>query len=120
MARGGKRPNAGRKAGTVSAATKRRKAVAEQALETGVSPLDVMLTTMRTLWAQALDDDGKVVNVGKAMQANIVAKDAAAFVHPRLSSVDANVQAKVSLEDLLGKLDTAQPDGAGEPEAAAR
>lgn len=92
MARGGKRPNAGRKPGTVSEATKQRKAVAAKALEEGVSPLDVMLTTMRTLWDQATDDAGKVVNLGKAMQANIVAKDAAPFIHPKLSAVTADVQ----------------------------
>lgn len=91
MARGGKRPGAGRKPGTVSEATRRRKEVAQQALSEGVSPLDVMLTTMRTLWDQATDEAGRVVNLGKAMQANIVAKDAAPFLHPKLSSVDANV-----------------------------
>lgn len=91
MARGGKRPGAGRKPGTVSEATRRRKEVAEKALSEGVSPLDVMLTTMRALWSQAVDETGKVVNMGKAMQANIVAKDAAPFLHPKLSAVDANV-----------------------------
>lgn len=90
MARGGKRPGAGRRPGTVSAATARRKEVAERALEEGISPLDVMLKTMRTLWSQALDDTGNVVNIGKAMQANVVAKDAAPFIHPRLSSVAAD------------------------------
>lgn len=94
MARGGKRPGAGRKPGSVSAATRRRKEVAEKALSEGVSPLDVMLTTMRALWAQAVDEDGRVVNLAKAMQANIVAKDAAPFVHPKLSAVDANVDLK--------------------------
>lgn len=91
MARGGKRPGAGRKPGTVSEATRRRKEVAEKALAEGVSPLHVMLTTMRALWSQAVDDAGNVVNMGKAMQANIVAKDAAPFLHPKLSAVDANI-----------------------------
>lgn len=91
MARGGKRPGSGRKPGTVSEATRRRKEIAEKALAEGISPLDVMLTTMRAVWAQAVDADGKVVNLGKAMQANIVAKDAAPFLHPRLSAVDAKV-----------------------------
>lgn len=76
MARGGKRPASGRKLGTVSEATKRRKQVAEQALEGGISPPDVMLTTMRTLWDQAVGPDGKVTNIGKATQTNIVTKDA--------------------------------------------
>lgn len=97
MARGGKRPNAGRKPGTVSEATSRRKAVAEKALAEGISPLDVMLTTMRTLWDQAVDETGKVVNIGKAMQANVVAKDAAPFIHAKLSSVNATVDAQGSV-----------------------
>lgn len=97
MARGGKRPGAGRKPGTVSEATRRRKEVAKQALSEGVSPLDVMLTTMRTLWDQATDDAGRVVNLGKAMQANIVAKDAAPFLHPKLSSVEAKVDGDMTL-----------------------
>ncbi len=97
MARGGKRTNAGRKPGTVSAAPARRKAVAEKALEAGLSPLDVMMTTMRALWAQAVDETGKVVNIGKAMQANIVAKDAAPFIHAKLSSVNATVDAAGSV-----------------------
>lgn len=91
MARGGKRPGSGRKPGTVSEATRRRKEVAEKALSEGIAPLDVMLTTMRAIWEQAVDADGKVVNLGKAMQANIVAKDAAPFLHPRLSAVEATV-----------------------------
>jgi hypothetical protein len=64
----------------------------------GVSPLEVMLTTMRALWDGAVDADGKVVNIGKAMQANIVAKDAAPFLHPKLSSVDAKLDGDVSLK----------------------
>lgn len=80
--------------------------MAERALEEGISPLDVMLTTMRTLWDQAVDDDGRVINIGKAMQANVVAKDAAPFIHPKLSTIDANVEAdvtaKVSRIELVG------------------
>lgn len=97
MARGGKRPGAGRKPGTVSEATRRRKEVAEKALADGVSPLDVMLTTMRALWDQAVDESGKVVNFGKAMQANIVAKDAAPFLHPKLSAVEAKVEGDMTM-----------------------
>jgi hypothetical protein len=90
MARGGKRQGSGRKPGTVSEATKRRREVAEKAAAEGVTPLDVMLTTMRSLWDQALDPAGRVVNFGKAMQANMVAKDAAPYVHPKLASIEAS------------------------------
>lgn len=65
--------------------------MAQKALEEGVSPLDVMLTTMRSLWKQAVDpNSGDVVNIGKAMQANIVAKDAAPYLHPKLSNIEAS------------------------------
>lgn len=97
MARGGKRPGAGRRKGTVSEATARRKAIAAEAMEGGVTPLEIMLATMRGLWAQAVDGDGNVINFGKAMQANIVAKDAAPFIHPKLSNVDAKLQGDLGL-----------------------
>lgn len=103
MARGGKRPNAGRKPGTVSEATKRRKEVAAAALAEGISPLDVMLTTMRSLWDQAVDAEGKVVNIGKAMQANMVAKDAAPFIHPKLSNIEASGPDGAPLQVIINK-----------------
>lgn len=109
MARGGKRANAGRKPGTVSEATRRRKEVAAKALSEGVSPLDVMLTTMRTLWDQAVDPEtGKVVNIGKAMQANVVAKDAAPFLHPKLSTIEA--KADVNLTPKPTVIEFVSPD----------
>lgn len=115
MARGGKRPGAGRKPGAVSEATRRRKEVAQKALSEGVSPLDVMLTTMRTLWDQATDEAGKVVNLGKAMQANIVAKDAAPFLHPKLSSVEAKVDARL-IENIRASGQARIRAGAGDPD----
>jgi hypothetical protein len=91
MARGS-RPGerrGGRQKGTPNQRTTARKEIVERALAEGVSPLDVMLTTMRALWKQAVDANGDVVNIGKAMQANVVAKDAAPFLHPKLSSIEA-------------------------------
>jgi len=88
--RGGKRSGAGRKAGTVSEATARRRAVAEKAAAEGITPLDLSLAVMRALWAQAVDETGKIVNMGKAMQAHMVGKDAAPFVHPKLSNIQAS------------------------------
>lgn len=97
MARGGKRPGAGRRKGTVSAQTQAKRALAAKAEAEGVTPLEVMLTTMRALWSEAVDEaTGKVVSLGKAMQANAVAKDAAPFIHPKLSSVEAKVDADVT------------------------
>lgn len=96
MARGGKREGAGRRKGTVTEQTRRKLELAAKAESEGVTPIEIMLTLMRTLWDQATDDSGKVVNIGKAMQANVVAKDAAPFIHPKLSSVQATVDADVN------------------------
>lgn len=76
MAAGGKRPGAGRKPGTVSAATSKRKEIAEKALSEGVNPLDVMLKVMREAYASE--------NWKDALAA---AKEAAPYVHPKLSAV---------------------------------
>lgn len=78
MARGGARPNAGRKAG---AATKKTKAIADQAAHSGTTPLEFMLGVM--------NDDGADFRNRMAM-----AVAAAPFVHARLSSVDATLTGK--------------------------
>jgi hypothetical protein len=72
--RGGKRENAGRKRGSL--ATKTR-AIAEKAASQGITPLEVMLKAMRVhLRARRWD------------QAAAVAKDAAPYMHPRLTAVE--------------------------------
>lgn len=75
MARGGARPNAGRKAG---AATKKTKEIADQAALNGITPLEFMLQIMR--------DEGAEQRDRMAM-----AMGAAPYIHARLSSVDAKV-----------------------------
>lgn len=74
MPRGGKRTGAGRKAGSITAKTR---AIAEVAIEEGITPLEVMLKAMRIFagdgnWAAAAD----------------IAKGAAPYLHPKLSSVE--------------------------------
>lgn len=95
MARGGVRPNAGRKPG---AATKRTREIADKAAADGVTPLDVMLGTMRAMWESA--NQGGVINAEVAAQASAIAKDAAPYVHPRLSSIEANVRTSVDPRDM--------------------
>jgi hypothetical protein len=80
MARGGKRPGSGRKKGSVTPATKRRQDVALQALQEGKTPLDVLLEAMRDAYA-----------LGGAIGAMQFAKEAAPYVHPKLSSIEAKV-----------------------------
>lgn len=75
MARGGKRPGAGRKKGQVSEQTATRKAYQTAALASGISPLDYML--------QILRDESQEQSARFA-----AAKEAAPYVHNRLASVE--------------------------------
>jgi hypothetical protein len=79
MARGGKRTGAGRPVGAVSAITRAQK---EAALAGGETPLDYMLRVMRDETSETPRRDD-------------MAKAAAPYVHAKLASVDANVQANV-------------------------
>ena len=53
------------------------------------SPIEVLLGTMRALWQASRDAAGRVVDAKTAAAAASLAKDAAPYVHPRLSTVDA-------------------------------
>ncbi|MEH6697208.1 MAG: hypothetical protein V7672_00770 [Brevundimonas sp.] len=81
MARGGARPGAGRKPG---ATTKKTREIADRAAAEGVTPLEYMLTILR-------DDEQPPAMRFEA------AKAAAPFVHPKLSNIEARVDADVSL-----------------------
>ncbi|RVH27881.1 hypothetical protein [Sinorhizobium meliloti] len=115
MARGGKREGAGRPAGAI---TKRTREVAERALATGMSPLDVMLDNMRHFQQVALDAEATLEGMtadefseqvspnaspedqfkfllaqvkktaGFRQMAQDAARDAAPYVHPKLASVE--------------------------------
>lgn len=101
MARGGARPGAGRKVGTgkEKSITAVRKAVAEQVIQGDITPLEVMVSAMRAAHEQ-----------GDARSAAFYANMAAPYVHPRLSAVQANVDANVKgqlkivseFDDLVG------------------
>lgn len=96
MARGGPREGAGRKAG---ATTRKTREIADKANEEGITPLEVMLGTMRELWRIA--DEGNVVWPGDdnesdgeiktpldyRLMAVEVAQKAAPFVHAKLANV---------------------------------
>ena len=83
MAHGGKRVGAGRKPGST---TKKTREIAERAVQSGMTPLDFMLKMLR----------GEKISQGKgkaAYQPTIedrkwAAAQSAAYVHPRLSSVE--------------------------------
>lgn len=142
MARGGKRLGAGRPQGAV---TKRSREVAERALAEGKTPLEVMLDNMRHFQQVALDAEATLEGLTvaeftgqitadtpeeqfKALLAQVKktagfrqlaqesARDAAAYVHPRLAAVQHSGDMTVRHEDALDELD--DEPGADNPPAA--
>jgi hypothetical protein len=72
--RGGARANAGRKVGSVTTKTRE---IAEKCAEMGLTPLEVMIESMIDFYQN-----------GDKEAAVRVAKDAAPYIHPRLSAVE--------------------------------
>jgi hypothetical protein len=75
--RGGRRPGAGRKPGEPTKKTKALKELAEKAAAEGITPLEVMIQAMR----EAFDKGG-------AVAAFPFAKDAAPYMHAKISAVE--------------------------------
>ena len=75
MARGGRRPGAGRKKGQVSQQTAIRKELQAKAIEAGLTPLDYMLRILR----DETQEQSARFNA---------AKEAAPYVHNRLAAVE--------------------------------
>lgn len=114
MARGGKREGAGRPSGAI---TKRTRDVAERALASGLSPLEIMVDNMRHFQQVALDAEATLEGLtaeefseqvsadaspeeqfkfllaqvkktaGFRQMAQDAARDAAPYIHPKLASV---------------------------------
>lgn len=80
--RGGSRPGAGRKAGSPNIASIERQAKVEA---TGETPLDYMLRVMR--------DD-----LADEKRRDEMARAAAAYVHPKLSTIAADVRVKATVQ----------------------
>lgn len=99
MARGGARVGAGRKKGSVTKATAIRQEMIAKAVAEGVSPLDVMLGAMRDAWAAG--DKEKAANF---------AKDAAPYLHPKLSSVEHKGDPDNPLETVT-RIELTTPEG---------
>ena len=98
--RGGKRSGAGRKVGSATAKTRQ---IADKASEDGVTPLEVMLKAMR----YSLGEFDKSLAVDHLVAAASFAKDAAPYIHPRLSAVEVDGKLKVSLAEELAALNGA-------------
>lgn len=95
--RGGVRKNAGRKEG---AATKKTREIADREAQSGLTPLEVMLNTMRIYVDEAvayrnvrtetgeIDVQSNLAALQLLEKASEVAAKAAPYMHPRLASVE--------------------------------
>jgi len=85
---GGARPGAGRKPGSLTAKTR---AIAEKCAEMGSTPLEVMVEAYL-----------KLKEEGNLLEAAKIAKDAAPYMHPRLSNIELSGDADAPLEIKFG------------------
>ena len=76
MAKGGRREGAGRPKGSKNAQTRIKEDIASKAIESGITPLEVMLEAMRDAYYD-----------GDKRTAAQFAKDAAPYVHPKYASL---------------------------------
>jgi hypothetical protein len=133
MSHGGKREGAGRKVGAL---TERTREIAERALAGGKAPLEVMLDNMRHFQQVALDaeaviesmNEEQIASLGqsheeqfKALLAKVkqaaglrimaheCARDAAGYMHAKLTAIQHSGHVSTSHEDALNELD----DGPG-------
>ena len=98
--KGGRRKGAGRPPG---AATRKTREIAEKAAASGITPLEVMLEAMNALR-----------NAGDIEKAAGVAKDAAPYMHARLSSMEMNATVKTkTLDQELAALNATVANTAG-------
>lgn len=124
---GGKRPNSGRPLG---AASKKTREIADKAAEEGITPLEVMLDNMRFAYQEAGGLLAKLLDSGASTpedfdslkellkyrgMAQEAAKDAAPYIHAKLSSVEMNAKVTTrTLDEELAALNAAQRDTDGD------
>ena len=97
MPRGGFRPGAGRKKGAAEVRTRR---IANELAREGLTPLEVMIATMRELWLHAQSAATPAERLERQRAACGVAKEAAPYIHPRLAAVSTTVRRISSVRDL--------------------
>lgn len=106
MARGGKRLGAGRKCGAV---TKRSSATASNLAQSGVLPLEILVTAMRETWT-----------VGEMDKACALARDAAPYFHAKPKDTPVKLQGLTgTLSDKGEAVLTAMANGEISPSQAA-
>jgi hypothetical protein len=115
MPRGGKRPGAGRKPGRLSNRTIARKELASAAAGEGITPLELMLKRMRYYHSLAEREMRKGEEADRHIidaalkAANESAKDAAPFLHPRLSAVEHTGSPVDAITEFLKLIDGTTP-----------
>lgn len=92
--KGGKRPGAGRKTGSL---TKRTRQIAEAVATQGITPLEMMMKVMHQLYEEASNiqeeelGDKTLANEARIKLLNMAAtvgRHAAPYIHPRLSAIE--------------------------------
>lgn len=111
-------PKTGRPAGSRDRKPRRTAArkQAEVAAAEGITPLEVMLRTMRDAWALADQAETDRERITLRQAACGVAEKAAPYVHPRLSATEHSGAVGLSHEDAIAALDASgddEPEGAG-------
>lgn len=96
---GGKRPGAGRPKGSVN---KRTIAAKEKIERSGLTPLEFMLRTMKAPYPRNATPAQRLAHDAMRHQA---ARDAAPYVHARLSSVQVSGGLKLNHEQALDELE---------------
>ena len=78
----------------------RSRKIANELAREGLTPLQVLIDTMRELCQQAADAPTATERIAKKLAACVVAEKAAPFIHPRLTSVAATVRQITGVHDL--------------------
>jgi hypothetical protein len=95
--RGGKRPGAGRKAGSANKLTRK---IADKAVAEGVTPLEYMLRLLRIQTPAGADADRKAQIEAMRFEA---AKAAAPYIHPKLGAIEHKVEGPIKVEHYDGR-----------------
>lgn len=96
---GGARPGAGRKKGSPN---KKTSETIEQVTSSGITPLEFMLKQMRSPYPRKATLSQKQAHDSMRMQA---ARDAAPYVHAKLSSIQVSGGLKLNHEQALNELE---------------
>lgn len=102
---GGKRPGAGRPKGTKN---KLSREVAARAMADGITPLEVIIRTMRAAYTDARDPLGKITNWDRAKEAVEFAGMAARFCHAAIQPIPAVPEIANQGERRLSELEYAR------------